>query len=262
MQRRLATLPRASALLLGVACLLSSGCVSAVRGDEAPGRAAIGPVFLVHGIWPDGVDWWCDDVEAALRRQGVEGIRVPHTSFVAGYLFGFGTDLPADRLADFERKLRVRHRGTGCPAPLRLCGVGFSAGTEVLTKAAERGVRFERVYFAGSPLPVWSQTLARPLREGRILNLVNYHSPVDLVTLVTFGSGIYGYRGLDDRLADRVENRLHWRSHAQPLWDDEEVVEQVAAEIADLARGPAHTCFDHPEFWAWYQEATRKLRDL
>ena len=37
------------------------GCTTA-SPPGAPMASPVGPVFLVHGIWPDNADWWMDDV--------------------------------------------------------------------------------------------------------------------------------------------------------------------------------------------------------
>jgi pimeloyl-ACP methyl ester carboxylesterase len=203
-------------------------------------------VFLVHGLWPDSDAWWMPGVEEALQRRGIEAIAVPYRAFVLEYLLGFGTDRPADRIAAFVAQLEERHARTTCPAPLRFRAIGYSAGTVVLSKAAERGVAFDRVYFAGSPLPFWTQP---PERLGSV---INYYSLLDGLVWVSLGSGQFG-------LSAAQENRLCWRWHLIPLWLDRDEVERVADELEQGAAGPPHTCFDEAEFRAWYLEARERL---
>lgn len=224
-----------------------------------PATSSAGPVFLVHGVWPDSEDWWVDDVAAALEARGLEPLPVPYFCFIPGYLFGYGTTPPADRIARFVEQFDEQHARTQCETPVRWNGIGFSAGTMVLTKAAERGVSFERLYFAGSPIPMWANYLREPLNDGRIQNLINYYSPTDLLVWMTCGAGIYGFhRGGGGQR--RVVNRLHWWTHFTPLWDREVVVNRVVDELAESARGSPHTCFERPWFRRWYETARDVLR--
>ena len=242
-----------------IALLLLAGCSVRVP-SEIPGPSAAGPVFLVHGIQPDGVDWWVDDMEMALRRRGVEAVPVSYWCFLFGYLFGYGTDGPADRIAAFVSGMEARHARTDCPAELRFNGVGFSAGTMVLVKAAERGARFRRVYFGGSPIKLWDGDLRAVLRDGRFGELVNYYSPLDLVVIFTMGSGMYGYQGADRRDKRRVHNRLHWRHHFAPTWWDDDRTERIADEIVrHCGRGQEHTCFQDRWFREWYLAEKRRM---
>ncbi|MGE0710753.1 MAG: hypothetical protein AB7N76_27845 [Planctomycetota bacterium] len=250
--------PPLLALLLALSAL--PGCVGAPPAEPTQARSPAGPVVLVHGIFPDSVSWWIDEVQAELHRRGVQTLPVGYESFVFGYLTGLGTDGPADRIAALEQGLRLRHARAACRARLQLAGVGFSAGTAVLEKAAERGVRFQRLYFAGSPLPLWSGALEEQLREDRVGVLVNYYSPLDGVVNGLLGMGAFGFRGAGPAAA-RVENRLHWRPHWLPLWDDEDEVHAVCAELVRAAgEGPPHTCFEDPAFAAWFREAKARLR--
>ena len=165
------------------------------------------------------------------------------------------TDAPADRLADFVSILQKRHVATGCPAELRFNAIGYSAGTEVILKAADRGIVFQRVYFGGSTIGVWSGWLRDALRENRIRFLVNYHSPLDLLVCWLLGSGQFGYAG-----ESRVENRSHAHTHLDPLFDHEDILRTIADEFDRAKSGPEHTCFEQPEYRDWYREAKRKLR--
>ncbi len=248
-----------AAIALTVSAFLLAGCSATRVPVDQPGTSPAGFVFLVHGIWPDNGDWWVDDAAAALHRYGIEGLPVPYRTFVGGYLFGYGTSPPADRVAQFAHALQRRHGKTGCAAPVRLHGVGYSAGTMVLTKAAERGVCFERVYFAGSPIKFWDGDLECVLVEGRILHLVNYYSPTDLLVWMSCGSGVFGYHG-GGPAQDVVENRLHWKTHFTPLWDDDLRVQNMAKELARLEVGARHTCYEVPWYRKWYAEAKEKLR--
>ncbi|HBP20014.1 MAG TPA: hypothetical protein DEA08_19780, partial [Planctomycetes bacterium] len=147
-----------------------------------------------------------------------------------------------------------------CEAELRLAGLGFSAGTAVLGKAAERGATFERLYFAGSPVPAWADWLEDQLREGRIKRLINYYSLLDGVTGALAGCGTLGFHA-EGPLAARVENRRHWWPHWLPFWDDEDYVREVVDELVASCEGAhPHTCFAEPAFQAWFQEAKRRLR--
>lgn len=251
--------PLALALLLGLALL--TGCVTAPPAEPSePSTSPAGPVFLVHGIWPDSVSWWIDEVQEELHARGIQTLPAGYTTFVFGYLSGLGTDGVADRVAATEHALRRRHASTGCEAELRLFGLGFSAGTAVLGKAAERGARFERLYFAGSPIPAWADWLEQQLREGRIERLVNYYSLLDGVTGALAGCGTLGFHA-EGPLATKVENRHHWRPHWLPFWDDEDYVREVVDEIVASARGGRpHRCFSQPAFQAWFLEAKRRLR--
>ena len=242
-----------------ITVLILVGCRSASHVVCAPGPSPVGPVFLVPGVWPDGPSMWIDDVQALLRQRGIEGIQVPHDCFVFGYMFGYGTNGPADRMADFAEQFQVQHASTGCQAELRFCGIGLSAGTMMLLKAAERGVHFERVYFGGAPLSFWNADLARTLDEGRIHTLLNYYSPVDLVVAFTCGAGMFGYSGAKGETRSHVQNRRHWSYHAWPLWWNEARAESVVDEIAQVAQGPRHTCFQVSWFREWYLDAKERI---
>lgn len=241
--------------------LLASGCVSAPPAEpSAPCTSPAGPVFLVHGIWPDSVSWWIDEVQEELHARGIQTLPAGYTSFLFGYLSGLGTDGVADRIAETERALRCRHAATGCEAELRLAGLGFSAGTAVLAKAAERGASFERLYFAGSPISARAGWVDRQLREGRIRRLVNYYSLVDGVTGALAGCGTLGFHA-SGPAASQVENRRHWWPHWLPFWDDEDYVREVVDELVASARSARpHRCFSQPGFQAWFLEAKRRLR--
>jgi hypothetical protein len=239
--------------------ILLSGCAGgpAPRAHSfEPGRSAAGIVFIVHGIWPDG--WWVEDLARALRARGLEPLPVEHTTFAWGVVLGYGTDGPAERIASFARKLEVRHRATGCTVPLRYEGVGYSGGTVVLLKAAERGVPLARAWFGGSPIACYSGDLERALADGRIGRLVNYWSIADGVVNPLFGAGALGFRGGP---AERIENRAHARPHVVPVFEDREVAAELAAEIAREARGaPAHACFDDARFSRWFMNEKERLR--
>lgn len=253
-------------LALGVALALvlalAPGC--AFLGAPAPrsrplepAPSAAGFAFIVHGIWPDG--YWVPDQALALRRHGVEPLPVEYTSFLAGYVLGHGTDRPAAKIVAFARALLARHGASGCPTPVRLHGIGFSAGTMVLLKSAEAGGALERVYFGGSPLPAWSGRLEDVLAAGGIAALVNYCSPFDGIVGATLGCGTLGFLG---ERRGRVENRGHLRHHLVPVFADAEVADRVAREIAAGARGAApHRCFEDPAFASWFRSAQTRLAD-
>lgn len=246
---------RAALLVLA----LLAGC-STVDPEREPGRSAVGPVFLVHGIWPDREGWWIDEMVVALRKRDLEAIPIPYGTFVTGYVFDYGTVGPADRLAELERELRARHAKTACVVPLKLNAVGFSAGTAIIMMAAERGARFERVQFAGSPIPFYSERLARQLREDRIRRLVNYRSLFDLMVYPFLGIGAFGYEP-DGPIAERVENRRHWGFHIPP-WTGHVGRERVVADLSALATdGARHGCFDDKAFKAWYMRAREAARE-
>lgn len=255
-RRRASPVARA---LVALALVALAGCSSYVPLDP-PGPSPVGPVFVVHGIWPDGEGLWADEVIADLQEVGIEALPVRHLTFVLGYLFDYGTDEPADRIADFEREMRLRHARTSCRATLTVRGIGFSAGTAVLQKAAARGVRFETLVFGGSPLPSWSRSLLAVLREGRVGRLVNYFSPIDPVVLFTCGSGIYGFHAGGDPVQAHVENRLGWNLHWPEFWEDDERARLVQELVAEGDRGPLHTCYEDPDYLQWFREARAKLR--
>lgn len=239
--------------------LVATGC-STVDPERDPGRSATGPIFLVHGIWPDRESWWIDEMVVALRKRDLEAIPIPYATFVSGYVFDYGTEASADKIAEFERTTRALHRTTQCAVPLTFQGVGFSAGTAILMMATERGVTFEQVHFAGSPIPLFSKRLARAVGEERIKALINYYSPLDMITYVFLGSGAFGYHGAS-KAAERIENRRHWGFHIPP-WTNHEARLRVVEELAALGKGrPRHTCFDELAFRQWYMAARQTLRD-
>jgi hypothetical protein len=244
------------ALVLGA---LLPGCSSPPKGLPL-GTSAAGAVFLVHGIWPDGDWWWTRDLARELSQEGLEPIVVNYNCFVGGWLFGYGTSPPAGEIARFVADAEANHSRTTCQTPLRWSGVGYSAGTVVLTKAAESGVNFERLYFGGSPIPMWSGWLQDRLREGSVDRLINYYSPFDLLVWVSFGSGIYGYHG-GGAAQRQVINRLHFRTHYTSIWTQRRAVRTVVHELATSARGEAHTCFRVPWYRRWFESAKDRLRD-
>jgi hypothetical protein len=247
--------PLALALLLVLA-----GCSSYVPLDP-PGPSAVGPVFVVHGIWPDGEGMWADEVIARLQEEGVEALPVRHLSFVLGYLLDYGTDGPADRIAEFEREMRSRHARTSCRAPLRLSGVGFSAGTAILQKAAARGVHWETLVFGGSPLPSWSRSLLVVLREGRVGRLINYYSPIDPIVFWTCGAGIYGFHAGGALVQASVENRLGWNLHWPEFWEDDELPRLIDDLLPDDGRAARpHTCYQDATYLEWFRAARVTLR--
>lgn len=239
------------ALLLALLLLLV-GCVGSPPPGP-PGAHPIGPVFLCHGSWPDGPALWADDLRERLHERGIEGLVVPSLMIA-----GFGTGAPAERIADFQAALRARHAATSCRSPLRMMGVGYSSGTQVLAEAAAGGARFERCWFAGSPITMWNAVLGDALRQERIESLVNYFSPLDGIVWVKLGAGIFGYHGGDYA---RVYNRVHLWPHVTPRWRREYAVEQLLDELCERAGDAApHTCFGDPDYLAWYEGARERLR--
>lgn len=235
--------------------LALAGCTGSPPAAGPPGAHAMGPVFLCHGSWPDGPALWADDLRDRLRERGIEGLVVPYIAIA-----GFGTGAPAERIAGFQRELRWHHARTDCRAPLRLCGVGYSSGTQVLAEAAAAGARFERCWFAGSAVSMWNAVLGDALRQERIEGLVNWFSPLDLIVWVKFGAGIYGYHGAGYQ---RVFNRVHFWPHMMPLWRRDAAVEELVDELcarAETSKGVSHTCFEDRAYRAWYEEARERLR--
>lgn len=213
----------------------------------------MGPVFLCHGSWPDNAWFWTDELAERLREEGIEAAVVPYTVLV-----GFGTGAPAKRIASFEGELRARHSRSSCRAPLRLMGVGYSSGTEVLALVAEEGARLERCWFAGSPLSLWNGTLRQALRAGRIGRLVNWFSPLDGLMWITAGSGVFGYHGAG---WSQVDNRVHFWPHVMPRWRREYAVDELIEELLALGLDqPRHTCWTDPAYRAWYRSARESLR--
>lgn len=78
-----------------------------------------------------------------------------------------------------------------------------------------RGVRLEVAYFAGSPIPLWSASLARSLGQGRLGRLVNCCSPFDLLVWLACGVGVCGYHA-GGEAQPRADNRLHGWTHFPP----------------------------------------------
>jgi hypothetical protein len=249
---------RLAALLIAA---LAAGCATGPR--TRPLEPVLGPAgfcLLCPGIEPDGVraDFWIPGAVRALRARGVEPLPVDYACFLPGYVLGHGTDRPAEKLAAFGRALAAAHEASGCAAPVRLHGIGFSGGTMVLLKAAERGVALERVYFGGSPISLASARLEDALRERRIGRLVNYCSPFDGVVGGVLGCGAFGFLGDGD---GRAENRGHLRWHLDPIFQGEEGA-RVAREIGASGRGlPPHTCLANAEFFAWLRAAETALAE-
>jgi len=239
--------------VLAAALALLSACSGPEYPPTPPGDHPLGPVFLVHGSWPDFAGLWADDMAEALRARGIEGVLVP-----CFMLVGLGTGAPGERIAAFEAQLRYRHARTDCAAPLRLGGVGYSSGTDVLLVAAEEGAQLERVVFGGSPLSLWNGDLEDQLVAGRIEHLVNYFSPFDGLVWITFGSGQYGYH-TGGSGQPRVDNRVHFWLHVTPLFNRDGYVEEVVEDLARL-EGPRHTCYADPDYRAWYEDARERLR--
>src|SRR5687767_6104628 len=95
--------PRKSAVLLSSFLTLatlaaaSAGCAStpAPRAlKPRPPRADI--VFLIHGIWPDG--GWYADAAPAFESASVTAVPIDYTTFLPGFMFGFGTDRAAEQV--------------------------------------------------------------------------------------------------------------------------------------------------------------------
>jgi hypothetical protein len=248
-------------LLLLILTGLLAGCVSVRDMGAPPVRGPVGPVFLVHGIYPGTEDLWVDDLEVELERRGVEAIPVAYRTFVTGYLFGYGTAPPAEHLARFVELQTDYHPRTDCEAPLDYQGVGYSAGTRVLLEAANLGVRFERLVYAGSPVPAWDSELAGHLASGQVGALVNYYSALDGITFLLGGAGSFGFRGAEGEAESRVDNRSHWRHHFLPLYWDDDQLRELADELAVEHAGPLHTCYDQAWYRTWYQAAKRSLLD-
>lgn len=230
---------------------LLTACVGPALPEGPPGDAPLGPVFLVHGSWPDNPWLWVDDLQEALQAAGVASLSVPH-----GVVVGIGTDAPTGRLAGFAQELQAEHSRTRCRAPLRLVGVGYSSGTDVLLHAGTAGVPFDRCYFAGSPLALWNGELRQALRAGAIRRLVNYFSPLDGLMWMTAGAGIFGYHGAG---WTQVDNRLHFWPHVTPLWNRGYMVERLVDELT-REPGPRHTCYQEPWYLDWYRGAAERLR--
>lgn len=243
-------MPRRLAAATTLVVLLSA-CVGPPPPEGRPGDAPLGPVFLVHGSWPDNPWLWVNDLQEALHAAGVASLSVPH-----GVVIGIGCDAPASRLAAFARELAAQHGRTRCPARLRLVGVGYSSGTDVLLRASTAGVPFARCYFGGSPLALWNGELRQALRSGGLGRLVNYYSPLDGLMWMTAGAGIFGYHGAGWA---QVDNRLHLWPHVMPLWNRQSLVERLIEELA-REPGPRHTCFQEAWYLDWYRVAGERLR--
>lgn len=236
-------------------CTLS---LTACVGDPPPsgplGDHPLGPVFLVHGSWPDNAYLWVDELQEALHAAGIESILVPHAIVV-----GLGTDAPAERIAAFHGELVTRHARTTCRAELNLAGVGYSSGSDVLLESCLKGTPYARCDFGGSPLALWNGDLSRAIKSGSLRHLVNYFSPFDGMMWVTFGAGIYGYHGAG---WEQVDNRLHFWPHVMPLFNRGYMIERLVDEYraGTRAGAPRHTCSEDPRYARWYRAARERLR--
>jgi hypothetical protein len=218
-----------------------SGCASAaprVRTSSTPPSPDV--VFLIHGIWPDGS--WCTDATTAFESAKFPVVNVEYTTFLAGFMFGFGTDDAADLLVSKIREIEAAHAKTRCTAALRYHAVAYSAGTVVTLKAAWRGVKFASAHFGGSPIPAFSPEIADAVRAKEIAEVVNYWSIFDGVTGWGWGAGNFGYHAYDEAENLAIRNIPLAYHHLAPPFDAD-LCGTIAREMRARAAGAApHTC--------------------
>jgi hypothetical protein len=244
--------PEALAVTL-LLCL--SACASAQARPRAPTAADASPadiVFLIHGIWPDGS--WCTEAATAFESAKIPVVPVTYSTFLVGFMFGFGTDEPADQLVSFVRDLEAEHAKTGCRAPVRYHAVAYSAGTVVTLKAAWQGVKFATAHFGGSPIPAFSPEIADAVRAKEIGEVTNYWSIFDGVTGWGWGAGSFGYHAYEDTERLAIKNVPLAYHHLVPPFDAElcGAIARNMRASRRAASGPAHACSSDRAFSAWW----------
>jgi len=221
------------------------------RGELAPGEA----VFTCHGIFRDlGFPW-----DYKLRDEVIAGpggrltVVVTYWSDFLGLWFGFGKKAPGKVMADLADEMETLHRSTGCPAPLSIRAIGYSAGCNAILEAARlaRAARFDRVLFLNSASFAFSREPHRLIEAGKIGRLASFWSPFDLVTLLApLGAGQLG----NHPEGGGIENRCIYNLHLPPLTGfGRRRVKEYLLEEETLP--PLHNCQAQPEY-------LRKLSDV
>jgi len=141
-------------------------------------------VFLLHGIRASIVEEWLEDLAARIQQRG--GGRVVVIAPEYGWVSAAGFALPPIR-GKFVRVLQDQYTQAVARYPrAEFSVIAHSNGTYMLGHAMLKspGMRFQRVYLAGSVLPqdFWGRFAPRPLPAGRIRNdCANRDWPVALL---------------------------------------------------------------------------------
>lgn len=221
-----------------------TGCADLCVSDrvvEGVVAGALDPhhfVFVCHGMLMDlGIPW---DLDARDRMadRGRVGLVVTYWSDPTGVILNWGCVAPGDLIAAVADALCEAHDACACEEPLRFSAVAFSNGCEALIRSAERAqrARFDRWVFVQSSSISFSEEVSELIAEGRVREVRNYWSPVDLITLAApLGAGNLGLRG------PGVENIAVARLHL-PFFSDG-FIEEMVGYVAEGAEssGP-HDC--------------------
>jgi hypothetical protein len=155
--------------------------------------------------------------------------------------FNWGSRAPGRILAELADELENLHRANGCPAPLSLRAVGFSAGCEAILDAASRmrAARLERAVYFNSSSFAFSDEPRRLIQAGRIGRIENYWSPLDVITIFApLGAGQFGFQPS----GEGIENHRIWNTHVPPLFSSGlERMKRALVESTPVA-DPPHTC--------------------
>lgn len=208
--------------LLALPLLLATGCARIVIADAELERLREGSVdagrvvFICHGILKDLGMPWDFAMRDELRAAGFVPILMTYFAEPTGTWFNWGSTSPARKLAQLADDLTRLSETCDGQTPLALCGIGFSNGCEVLLDAAAlaRVAHFDRLVFLGSSSFAWSPLPGELIASGRIGEIHDHWSPLDLVTLFApLGAGSFGLR----TGSDHVRHHAHWRYHLPPL---------------------------------------------
>ena len=204
---------RGLALGLGMT-LTGCACLSpppSLVDDLQEGRVdAHHVVFLCEGMLKDLGSTWDRKLQAELLADGAVAVTVNYFTGPLGVWFNYGSLDPGDLLARTADELTRRHEASGSKRELIIDAVGFSIGCEVILRAAScaKRARFRRVVFLGSSSFCLSPQPMRLMREGKIGELRNYWSPLDVATILApLGAGEFGLR------LGNVENKITAMPH-------------------------------------------------
>lgn len=225
------------------ALALATGCASLSVTDDAAEQIVRGVVdshhvvFVVEGMMKDlGSDW-----EERLGRGLAEDGRLPITtrywSDPTGVWFNWGCRAPGHRIGDAADAITDLHAASGSARPLILDVVAFSAGCEAVLFAIEHveRARFRRVVFVNSSSLFLSREAPDRIEEGRIGDLVNYWSPVDITTIFApLGAGQFGLRAR----SDGITNERTFLPHSARFLGDDEFGRFRASLGGAVAPGP------------------------
>lgn len=203
--------------VLGVAAGVS-GCASLqvsdrLRQDLDAGR--LDPhhvVFICHGMLKDLGSPWSRRLRTELVEDGVVGLPVTYWSDPTGVWFNWGSVAPGRLVAETADALVRAHAESGSRRELIIDAVGFSNGGEVVLRAASylEEARFRRVILFGSSSFAFSRQPGQLIDDGKIVELCNYWSPIDLTTILApFGAGQFGLRAGDDRVTNEMKFMPH-----------------------------------------------------